>query len=179
MGTINSGKQTQITPMVKEVAKGISGEGIAAIIEISDYIKSMNITTNTEGPDFSRTADTILKENKYNGCNEAGVVFATLLRARGITTTFIQALNKDAVINYSANKPSLNGHVFLEVSLDEGKTKKIVNSTTGEITDTLPKNMIEGGRGLDAWDMGLRNGFADLQKMFEERHEQLKKTHVI
>lgn len=170
-----TGEQTQITPRVKEVADSIKGESIALAMKISDYIKSMDVTEDAEGPDFTRTADEILEGNEYNGCNEAGVIFASLLRAKGVPTTYIQALNRDAVRNYTKEKPSLNGHVFLEANLgnETNENKKVINSTTGEITDELPENMIEGARGLDPWDIELKEGFSDLQKMFEEKHQQL------
>ena len=175
MNIADTGEQTQITPRVKEIAEGIEGEGVVLAMKISDHIKSMDIVEDSDEPDFTRTADEVLKENRYNGCNEAGVVFAALLRAEGIPTAYIQALSKDAVINYSKDNPSLNGHVFLEANFgDEGKeNKKIINSTTGNITDELPEDMIEGAKGLDPWDIGLKEGFSDLQKMFEEKHKQL------
>lgn len=171
MNTVKTGKQTQITAKVREVADSINGEGLTAVKEIADYIKLMDVVENSKVPDFTKTADEILKEDKYDGCNEAGLVFAALLRAKGIPTTYIQALNKDAVRNYSRAKPSLNGHVFLEANFGN-RTKKIINSTTGEITNTLPQNMIMGARGLDSWDIGLRNSFSDLQKIFEKKHNK-------
>ena len=170
-----TGEQTQITSKVKEIADGIKGEGVVVAMNIADYIKSMSIVEGSEGPDFTRTADEVLEDNRYNGCNEAGVVFATLLRAKGVPTTYIQALKMDAVKNYSKERPSLNGHVFLQANFGNGNNKniKIINSTTGEITDELPENMVEGARGLDPWDIGLKEGFGDLQRMFEEKHQQL------
>ena len=175
MNIVDTGEQTQLTPKVKEIADGIEGEGVVLAMKISDYIKSMDVTEGAEGPDFTRTAEEILEGDKYNGCNEAGVVFTALLRAKGVPTTYIQTLNKDAVSNYSKENPSLKGHVFLEANFgDEGKeNKKIINSTTGEVTDRLPEDMIEGAKGLDPWDMGLKEGFGDLQKMFEEKHLKL------
>lgn len=170
-----TGEQTQITAKVKEVADGIKGEGVVLATKISEHIKSMDVVEDSEEPDFTRTADEVLKENRYNGCNEAGVVFAALLRAKGVPTTYIQTLKKDAVSNYSKDNPSLNGHVFLEVDFggDDSENKKTINSTTGEITDALPEEMMVGAKGLDAWDVGLREGFGDLQRMFEEKHQKL------
>ncbi|KKQ42119.1 MAG: hypothetical protein US60_C0023G0009 [Microgenomates group bacterium GW2011_GWC1_37_8] len=176
--TIATGEQTQITPKVKEVADNINGEGVVLAMKISDYIKSMDVLTDATEPDFTRTAEQILEANTYNGCNEAGVMFAALLRARGIPTTYIQALREDAVRNFSIEHPSLNGHVFLEANLGskDDKKIKIINSTTGEVADELPENMMVGAKGLDSWDIGLRKGFEDLQKMFEEKHQELVTT---
>ncbi|HLC83975.1 MAG TPA: hypothetical protein VJI69_09095 [Bacteroidia bacterium] len=140
--TIPTGEQTQITESVKEVANSIQGEGIVAAMKIGDYIKSIDVVPDATEPDFRRTADQILSDNKYNGCNEAGAVFASLLRTKGIPTIFIQALNKDAVQSYSPEHKSLNGHVSLEVDFGdrENPNVKIVNSTTEEISDKLPDN---------------------------------------
>ena len=168
-----TGEQTQLTPKVKEIADSIKGDGVAVAMNIATYIKSMDVVEGSEGPDFTRTADEVLEDNRYNGCNEAGVVFAALLRAKGISTTYIQVLKKDAVKNYSKERPSLNGHVFLKVDFGDHENKKTINSTTGEITDALPEEMMVGAKGLDAWDVGLRKGFGDLQRMFEEKHQQL------
>ncbi len=170
-----TGEQTQITAKVKEVADGIKGEGVVLATKISEHIKSMDVVENSEEPDFTRTADQILESNTYNGCNEAGVVFAALLRAKGVPTTYIQTLNKKAAYNYSEDNPSLNGHVFLEANFGDGDDEniKIINSTTGEITDELPENMMVGTKGLDSWDIGLKEGFDDLQKVFEEKHQKL------
>jgi hypothetical protein len=174
MENISTGEQTQITKKIKEISDSITGEGIVVAMRIYDHIKSMEVAEGATGPDFTRTADEIVKENKYNGCNEAGVVFASLLRAKGIPTTYIQALRKDSLQEYSDERPSLNGHVFLEADFGdmESKNIKIINSTTGEITDELPDDMLVGARGMDAWAIGLRNGFEDLQKMFEEKRRE-------
>lgn len=176
MKIIETGEQTKITSKVKEIADGIKGEGVVVAMNVSDYIKSMGVIESFEEPDFTRTAEEVLEDNKYNGCNEAGIVVAALLRAKGIPITYIQALRKDAVENYSPENPSLNGHVFLEVDFSdrENGNKKIINSTTGEITDTLPEDMVIGGKGMDAWDIGLKEGFGDLQKIFEKKHQELK-----
>jgi len=173
-----TGEQTQITPKVKKVADTIGGKGVVLVMKIFDHIKSMDVVTDSTEPDFTRTAEQVLEENKYNGCNEAGAVFVALLRAKGVPTTYVQALNKEAVSNYSKERPSLNGHVFLEADLgkENSENKKIINSTTGEITDELPENMIVGAKGLDAWDIGLRNGFDDLRRLFEEKHRELALT---
>jgi len=172
-----TGEQTQITSKVKDIAGGIKGEGVIAVMKIADHIKSMDVIDASEGPDFTRTAEEILEGDGVKGCNEAGVVFAALLRAKGTPTTYIQALDREFLINYDVKKPSLRGHVFLEADFGDngegGENKKIINSTTGEITGELPENMVVGGRGFDAWDIGLKEGFGDLQEMFEEKREEI------
>ena len=62
-----TGEQTQITPKVKEIASGIKGEGVVAAMNIAGHIKSMDIVEGSEGPDFTRTANEVLEDNRYNG----------------------------------------------------------------------------------------------------------------
>ena len=172
---ILTGKQTEITPEVRKIADTLVGRDVKLVNVISDYIKSMDFVKGSAKPDFSRKADEILKSSKINGCNETGVVFAAILRAKGIATTYIQALNKNAVFNFSPDHPSLNGHVFLETHLpDIGKGNTIIiNPTSGDITECLPEEMIEGARGLDAWDIGLKEGSEQLKDLFEKKHREL------
>ena len=178
MKLLETGEQTRITPKVREIADSINGNGVVAAMNIAEHIKSMGAVEGSEGPDFTRTADEVLEDKKYNGCNEAGIVFAALLRAKGTPTNYIQALRRDAVEKYSDKNPSLNGHVFLEADFGDKDTenKIIINSTTGEITATLPEDMIIGRKGLDAWDIGLREGFNDLRELFEEKHQELPQS---
>lgn len=173
-----TGEQTQITAKVKEVADSISGDGVIVAKKIGVYIKSMDVLSDATEPDFRRTADEVLKENRINGCNEAGIVFAALLRVKGIPTTYIQALNKDAVMEYSSDHKHRIGHVFLEANFGdkENPNVKIINPTTGEFIDKLPDNMIVGGKGLDLWDIGLREGVDDLDRLFTEKHHELAST---
>ncbi|GAI44333.1 unnamed protein product, partial [marine sediment metagenome] len=123
---IETGEQTQITENIKKLARAIHGDGVTYVNCVSDYIKSMAIRDGKE-PDFTRTADEIISSKWYSGCNEAGIVFTVLLRAAGISTTFIQALDKEAVFAFNEKHPNLKGHVFLRVKIDGDK--KIVNST--------------------------------------------------
>lgn len=174
MKIIETGEQTLITPKVQEVANNISGEGSALIENISDYIKSMEEVQGSKEPNFRKTADEIMKDHKYDGCNEAGVVFVTLLRTKGKPATYIEALNKEALENYSHRNPNLVAHIFIETEIDG--QKKFVNSTTGEITNQIPDTHVEAARGLDSWNIGLKEGFQDLQKLFEEKQQELAKN---
>lgn len=151
-----TGKQTQITSKVKKIANTIIGKDLITITRnIAQKIRQMEAIDASKGPDFSKTAEQILEKNSIKGCNEAGVLFSTLLRAKGIQNTYIQALDKIAVAAYDPKKPKLKGHVFLEVRIpNEDKKNVIINSTTGEVSNKLPQNMLIGKRGLDAWDMG-------------------------
>ena len=165
---VPTGEQTIITPKIQEVVDNIPGEGPTLIKNISDYIKTMGAVQGSREPNFRRTADEIIKDYKYDGCNEAGIVFVTLLRAKGKPATYIEALNRKVLENYSHQNPNLVAHIFIETEIDG--QKRFVNSTTGEITDQIPTTHIEAARGLDSWDIGLKEGFADLQRLFEEKH---------
>jgi len=175
--TVETGEQTVITPKVKEVAAEIKGEGIIYAMNVADYIKSMGSVEDSKEPNFRRTADEVIESGEYDGCNEAGAVFAALLRTKGYPVTYVQALKTEAVKNYDPKNPTLSAHVFLEVDFSEngedGLGTKVINSTTGEITEGIPEGYMVGARGLDAWDMGLKEGFGDLRKLFEEKQKEL------
>jgi hypothetical protein len=169
---VPTGEQTQITASVKEIADTIKGEGAVLVRAISDYIGTMHVLKEPKGPDFTRTAEQILTAQIRNGCNEDGVVFAALLRAKGIPVTYIQALSKKAVKNFNRQNPHRIGHVFLEADFGgaNGKNVIFIDSESGDITRELPERWLVGAKGLDSWDIGLKVGAEDLQRMFVEKH---------
>lgn len=158
---IQTGEQSLITESVKNLSNKIPNEDSKLIENISQYVKSLKYV-NTDEADFTRTADQIIESGEQRGCHEAGLVFATLLRAKGRSDVrYLQAFKRNDLNNYNLKKGgNVGGHVFI-------KTKEgIINSTSGEITDTLPDEYILGGEGQDAWDIGIYKGLDDYLKLF-------------
>lgn len=174
---IPTGRQTEITEEVVAVSSSLQGEGEELIQNISKFIQGMGQVVESDGPDFRRTAAEIIADHRYNGCNEAGVVFVALLRAKGKPATYIQAFQREALFNYSPEHPRLKGHVFLETEIED--QVKIVNATTGEITSQIPEDYLEAARGLDAWDIGLKEGFADLKRLFEDLNSSINCNSIL
>ncbi len=160
--------QVSVTSRVQEVASTINGEGVDLVKNISSYIQSMDKKPSNK---FSsnRTASEILEDGAWTGCHEAGLLMLALLRAKGITGLFIQALDRESVKLYSESHMSFKGHVFISIQL-EGNTIYI-NSTTGEISSNLPDKFIIGGKGRDSWDIGLR-AQEDMKAMFIAKHKE-------
>lgn len=124
------------------------------IRNIEDYIHTLAVV-QTEKPDFSRTAVAIIQSGYQQGCHEAGTVFVTLLRAKGVQANYIQAFLKADLASYGVNNTfKRGGHVFLRVSAPNGY--RIVDSTTGRITQEIPNEYVAGKAGLDSWDIGLK-----------------------
>jgi len=170
---IETGEQSQITPEIQEIVDGMPTEETEFLEAVNSYIQDLESREGTT-PDFSRTASEIIESEHRVHCHEAGLIRATLYRARGIQVTYIQALRKKHVEQYDpeAERANYGGHVFLRVNLKN--SSKVINSTTGKVSDKLPDNFVLGGEGLDSWDIGLKNGgIDDLKKMFAQKHGEL------
>jgi len=169
-------EQSQITPEIQIIADKMPTQETQFLETVDKYVRDLEPRESTT-PDFSRTASEIINSGYRVHCHEAGLVRATLYRAKGLQVTYIQALNRQHAEQYEskAKRANYNGHVFLRVNLKTGK--KIINSTTGEILDELPDSYILGGEGLDSWDIGLKDGgIKDLKKMFADKHKELIKS---
>lgn len=164
---IETGEQSAITDLVLEKCDHIPGEGLNLIRNITAFQQSFEFRS-TQEPVFSRTIDEIIQSHETLGCQESGLILITILRAKGETASFIQAFNKDDLINYDEESKDnrIRGHVFIRWTTDEGF--KIINSTTGEITEDIPETFVIGGEGLDAWDIGLKDGIKDYLQLFEK-----------
>lgn len=168
---IQTGEQGPITKTVLEVSAKIPDDREKLIISITSYINSLEVV-DSDVPDFTRNADQIIESGEQRGCHEAGLVFATLLRAKGVNVSYIQAFLKEDLKSYSSETGgNVGGHVFIR------DHDKIIDSTSGEITEEIPQEYILGAEGLDSWDIGLKNGMNDYLNLFikikKENHFQL------
>lgn len=164
-------KQSEVTPVVKNLSVNISGEKDKLIENISSYIQTLKFI-KTKEPIFRRTAEEIIQSKEHWGCHEAGLLFVTLLRAKGHEAKYIQAFRKEDLIKYDTNKKNNNirGHVFIRYG--EENDSKIINSTSGEITNEIPNDYVLGAEGDDPWDIGLRDGLDDYISLFEKTKEE-------
>lgn len=139
-----------ISEVIIEVANRIPDDDNELVKNIAKYIQSLEIVT-TQEPDFSRTAEQIIKSGEQRGCHEAGLVFVTLLRAKGRKDViYIQTFEKEDLKKYDMRTGgNVGGHVF--VKTNEG----FIDSTSGEVTDNLPDQYIIGAQGFDSKDIGV------------------------
>jgi len=59
-----------------------------------------------------RTASEIIYSGYCQGCTDRGIVFATLARASGIPTKYIETFNRDSLTKRSIK---IRGHIFAEI----------------------------------------------------------------
>ena len=165
------GEQGPITETILKLCERIPGEDVELIQNIAAYLHSLK-SIQTKEPIFTRTADQVIQSGEQWGCQEAGLVFVTLLRAKEEKASFIQAFLREDLVDYKIGKPNyVRGHVFLRQQTSNGY--RVINSTTGEITSELPEKYVFGAEGLDSWDIGLRDGLKDYLLMFEKTKSYL------
>ncbi|HRX44317.1 MAG TPA: hypothetical protein P5059_03655 [Candidatus Dojkabacteria bacterium] len=164
---VQTGEQGPITETVIKIAEDIPNDENQLVQKVSQYVKSLT-SVDTKEPNFSRNADQIIESGEQRGCHEAGLVFITLLRAKGReNTTYIQAFKKSDLRDYDLkNGGNVGGHAFIRTK--EG----IVDSTSGKITQDIPEDYILGAEGLDSWDIGIKKGLDDYMQLFLKiKHE--------
>ena len=161
----SSGKQTQITPEIKDIAKGISGNAIdksKQIIEI--FSKRMKFIDFNENIFRKRTADEIIKDDTLTGCTDADLVFIAVARASGLSVKYVETIDESWL---KTGGGSIRGHQYAEVYDDENKRWFWVDPMGGRVDTPSPK--IEGRViykvGSDSWDIGI-TGFDSLRKAF-------------
>lgn len=153
------GQQTKITGEIKKLARSFKNESLELVIEILGWMKNNFRFKKDDSIAFSRTAKEIIKSKFHTGCQDLGIVFVALLRAKGIPASYIQAKKK-------AGK--FQGHVFSRVFLDD----KIyfVDPSRGRIAETFGfRNYFPVKEGLDSWDIGVRS-VKDIKRLLSKIH---------
>ena len=122
------------------------------------------------------TVDQLLEERRLGGCNDHGLVFASVVRELGYPAVFVHTNSIAWMELHQAGKATSHvGHVFVEVYVD-GKWV-LIDSTNGHYIDedydptnpVIPlKGAIAGSseeiygfyvthKGIDQWNLGIRN----------------------
>lgn len=197
---LTEGYLTKATPLIQELAQKTDGTGKELL---ESFFKIVNSTLTKSAKEvfsqeefqeklhqehLKRTADDVIKSGYNYGCDEYGIVFATIARIKGIPTKYIQCAE---VISY-ATKNGINGHVYLQCYLDDGTY--LVDSTRGTIiklnseedklqlyfvnTPECKQIMVEAYSGLDSWEAGIKSHEDMIQALVKADEEYLKQ-HVI
>jgi len=106
---------------ILEVAAAIAGgTPEEKLVSIHHWIHS-NLVYKADVPYEWRDFDRLVGDGNYGGCADYSVVFGALARACGIPTVWVKTLDADWIRNYRTRgtEGSWNGHVFLEVFLDD------------------------------------------------------------
>jgi len=165
---LKSGEQTQITPGIQKIAGEIGGEGITFIFNLLEWVhkniamKRSNFPSGLQFNDLlcQRTAGQIIEDGYGAGCTDFALAFIPIARAKGISTKYVECINKSY---FSGDLQRVAGHVFAECFV-EGRWRT-VDPTAGNLS--ICKNYsryVIFEKGLDSWDLGIRN----LQTMREK-----------
>lgn len=159
------GDQTKITPAIRRVANGFNAKkDVSTLQQIFQWMRS-NLRGG-EGEKFARTADEIISSRIATGCTDYGLAFASLARAKGIPTVFVQSAKLDWIelLVHSApgSSHSIHGHIYVEVYID-GKPY-LVDSTAGKMflgynpsNLSLPDGYYAFAKSIEVWDSGVAN----------------------
>ncbi len=160
---LQCGDQTRITPEIQQVADGFNdAKDISTVMEIFQWMRA-NLRLG-DGEKFGRTSQEIITSGVYTGCTDMGLIFASLARAKGIPTVFLQTARADWIelVSSGANPSTINGHILVEVYLN-GRWY-LVDSTAGKLfLDYDNQNMSLGdgyyvfAKSIEVWDTGVKN----------------------
>jgi transglutaminase-like putative cysteine protease len=163
---LESGKQTEITEEIRDIAETIHGEGLSfvanALSWVEDNIKPEKEIEKKNNLFRKRTADQIIKNKFSTGCTDTALAFIAIARAKGIPTKYVEAIDKQWL--KSEEEENIKGHVFAECFVDDrwfliDPTMLLIHAK-----NVYPYHEIYA-EGLDSWDVGIRS-FEDLKEKF-------------
>lgn len=155
---LGSGEQTQITPEMSEIAKGVLGN---AVEKSKTIIGMMSVRLRNEdfNPDIfrKRTAEQIIKDGFVTGCTDLAVVFVAAARACGLPAKYVETVDEEWL---KSDSPDIVGHQFAQVYDEDRKDWFWVDPTWGKVDSANPKNegRVVYKEGLDSWDVGFIDG---------------------
>jgi transglutaminase-like putative cysteine protease len=165
---LKEGNQTKITPKIREISNSIEGNDINFIFILLDWVHN-NIAYKggklPKGIEFNqifrqRTGIQIIEDGYSSGCSDYVLAFIPLARAKGIPTKYVECINKDY---FSGDLQKVAGHVFAECFVKDRWIT--IDPTAGNLNRGLNySRYVIYGKGLDSWDLGIR----DLKTMGEK-----------
>ena len=180
---LESGEQTQITPEIQKIADQIEGRDVIFIFNLLGWVHGnivMERSNFPNGAEFNdvfrqRTADQIIKEGYSSGCSDFALAFIPIARAKGIPTKYVECINKSY---FPGDLQRVAGHVFAECFI-QGKWRT-ADPTAGNLN--IGKNYskyVIFEKGLDSWDLGIKN-LQTMQEKFvpfaEEYNKKIKQN---
>lgn len=155
---LQAGKQTQITSRIKEITDAIVGVDYEFILKLLKWINKNIRYPAPEGVEKNdvfrlRTADQIVKDGFATGCTDFALVFIAVARAKGVPTRYVEAIAKDY---FSDDPDKVRGHIFAECYINGDWWG--VDPMAGNLKAGIKyPGYVVYGRGLDSWDMGIRD----------------------
>lgn len=170
---LESGKQTIITPKIKEIAESFGKTFDEKIVDIFHFVKTLKKDETNKIEIFrKRTADQIIDDGYITGCTDEGLVFIALARACGIPTKYIETMRTAGLEDLTNN----NGHIFVGIYKDDKGWKTI--EPQNQIIDAIPSELgfTIVAEGLDSWDIGITD-FDSLKEKFNKFRESTNNTN--
>jgi len=166
---LKSGEQTQVTPEIQKIADQIGGEGVVFIFNLLEWIHKNIAMKRSDFPNglkfndllCQRTANQIIEDGYGAGCTDFALAFIPVARAKGIPTKYIEGIHRDWIKN--PDPKHVKGHVFANCFID-GKWRTADPTSSNLNTRENYLNYVVYAKGLDSWDLGIR----DLQTMREK-----------
>lgn len=169
---LNDGSQTEITPNIEKVAASFNSKRLELIFEILQWVqKNIKHADSVEFKnDFfrKRTASEIVKSKIATGCTDYALVFIALARAKKIPTLYVEAIRRKWLD--IGDEQYIEGHVFAECFI--GGRWYIIDPEGGAIQIAYQRFIIFE-KGLDSWDIGIKN-INDLKSKFLKFKEKYK-----
>lgn len=163
-GFLKEGKQTTITPKIKELAASFNTKGLGFVVNTLEWVdKNLQRQKYTQKLFRKRTADGIIKSGFSTGCADDALVFIALTRGGGIPAKYVEAIETEWL---EKGGKKIAGHVFAEVFVNN--KWYLVDPARREISvKPIPdKNRyMVFAKGLDSWDIGIKN-YEDLKERF-------------
>ena len=165
---MKANSQIKITPKVKAISNSLEGSNLEYVFSALDWLKR-NLKLERKHPDWTtlfraRTASEIIESGFILGCTDMTLAFIALANAKGIETTYVEAIRKNWL--ESTTDGPIKGHIFVELTLKD--RNYIVDSEMGRVTLESPyKGFVIYKRGKDSWNIGIKSR-EDLTNKFNE-----------
>ena len=165
---MESGEQTKITGEIERVVEENKfGNDVESVLEILEWIKG-NIRSERKPEVFRRrTAAEIVSDGWATGCTDFTLVFLVLARAAGIKARYVEMLSREWL---EKGGDPIVGHVIAEIEI-KGK-RYYVDAANLNIGLRHTSGMVIVDKGLDSWDIGIRNR-QDMRKKFDEFRNEI------
>ena len=168
---LQESEQTKVTPQIKKLAEEFKEQdSLKSILNTLFWIDE-NIKMNRERTDVfrERTADQILSDKYSTGCTDYAILYIAISRAMGIPTKYVELLS---IRWLESDEEKIQGHVIAEVLVDDKRL--FVDPTHGSISTKPTSGMVIYDKGLDSWNIGIKNR-ENLGAKFMKFREKWKK----
>ncbi len=168
---LKSGEQTKITAQIQKVAgKLVGANELETVFNVLKWIDKNIEHKRNPGVFRTRTSDQILADKYATGCTDYALLYIALSRALKLPTKYVELLSMKWI---ASDDEMIEGHVIVEVKV--GDDWIFVDPTRGSVSIKPTSGMMIYNKGLDSWDLGLKNGNDVNERFYRFREEHRKK----